>query len=76
MWNAVKEILASKKALAAIVAILVWVVGKAGLDLDAADLAPIVAVLMTYILGQGLADKGKEAAKVIDKGIGTSPDPQ
>ena len=64
MWEALKGVLSSKKALMAFVSILVWVVAKTGLEYDAADILPIVAPLWAYIFGQGLADLGKEKAKV------------
>jgi hypothetical protein len=59
----IKELLASKKFLAALIAIVVWVGGYAGLDLSFEDVAPVVGVIIAYILGQGFADTGKEAAK-------------
>lgn len=64
MWEAIKGILSSKKALMAFVSILVWVVAKAGLDLSTEQLLPIVGPLWLYIFGQGIADLGKEKAKV------------
>ena len=64
MWEAVKGILSSKKALMAFVSILVWVVAKAGLDLSAEQILPIVGPLWLYIFGQSVADFGKEKAKV------------
>lgn len=62
------DLLTSKKAVALIAAALAWVVGKLGLDIPSADLlaalGPMLGLVAVYILGQGLADKGKEAAKV------------
>lgn len=59
-----KQLLSSKKAVATLVAVLVWVGGRFGLDVSAEDLAPIVALIAAYVVGQGIADHGKEAAKV------------
>ena len=72
MWNAVKQILASKKALATIVAMLVWVIGKAGFDIDSDLLYPPIATLISYVVGQGIADHGKEAAKVLAQPLAKS----
>ena len=64
MWNTVKEILKSKKFLVAAVACGVWIAGRAGLDLDKEELLGAVTPLWAYVLGQGIADHGKEAAKL------------
>jgi hypothetical protein len=64
MWTTVKEMLKSKKALMALVSATVWIAGKAGLHLDNATLLGAVTPLWTYVLGQGIADHGKEAAKI------------
>ena len=64
MWNTVKQLLASKKALATIVAILVWLVGKFGLEVESELLYGIVGPLLVYVTGQSIADFGKEKAKV------------
>lgn len=60
-----KSLLESKKAAATLVAILVWVIGRFGLDIPAEELGPLVAAIATFVLAQGFADKGKEAEKVI-----------
>ena len=64
MKELLKQILTSKKAWAAIVACLVWCLGRFGWDVPAAELLPVVAILCTFIGGQALADIGKEKAKV------------
>jgi hypothetical protein len=63
MWNTIKEILKSKKALVAIVSVLVWATGKAGWNLDNDTLLGAVTPLWAFIIAQGVADHGKEAAK-------------
>lgn len=60
-----KSLLESKKAAATLVAILVWVIGRFGLDIPAEELGPLVAAIATFVLAQGFADKGKEAEKII-----------
>lgn len=55
--------LKSKKLWAAVIGVLVASVGgKAGLDLEAQR--TVVGVIMAYLVGAGLADVGKERAKV------------
>ncbi len=59
------DILKSKKFQAALVSLVVVIATKAGYpDLDEAALLTIISPLLTYIAGQGLADIGKEKAKV------------
>lgn len=64
MWSTAKEILKSKKALIALVSAAVWLAGKAGLHLDTTELLGAVTPLWAYILAQGVADHGKEKAKL------------
>lgn len=64
MWTTIKDMLKSKKALTMGISAIVWIAGKAGLHLDNATLLGAVTPLWTYILAQGVADHGKEAAKV------------
>lgn len=58
------ELLTSKKFLAALAAIVVYVAGRFGFDIDPAALDHIFAALLVYVGGQGLADVGKSAATV------------
>ena len=60
------QLLSSKKFVVTLVTILVWVVGRTGMDLNPDLLMPIVASLVAFVLGQGWADSGKEAAKISD----------
>lgn len=55
------ELLTSKKFLAALAAIIVYVAGHFGLDIQPAALDPIWQVLVVYVGAQGLADIGKSA---------------
>lgn len=62
------ELLSSKKALATLASILVWVIGKIGLEVPAETLLPILGALAAYVLAQGWADAGqKEALKTAAK---------
>jgi hypothetical protein len=58
------QLLTSKKALATLAAILVWVVGRFGLSVEADELLPMIATLAAFVVGQGFADMNKEAAKL------------
>ena len=60
----IKQILSSKKALATIAAILVWIFGRVGWDVAAEDLLPVIGALASYALAQGFADRGKESTKL------------
>ena len=64
MWDTLKSLLESKKAMMAFLSMVVWVVGRLGLDLDADVLAGAVAPLWAYIFGQGIADHGKSVAQI------------
>jgi hypothetical protein len=63
LGTVLKQILTSKKALAAILGVVVGLAAKLGLALDTETLMAILSPILAYILGQGLADTGKEAVK-------------
>lgn len=73
MSAAIREMLESKKFLAALLAVLVWGLGQLGANMTPEQLAPLVGPLWLYILGQAWADSGKEAAK-IDAGASDKAD--
>ncbi|MCP4415957.1 MAG: hypothetical protein GY805_05000 [Chloroflexi bacterium] len=58
------ELLKSKKFQTSIIAVVVMLLGDVGLDLDPVALMGIVSPFIAYILGQGIADAGKEREKV------------
>ena len=65
MKDVIKGLLASKKFLAAIAGAGVVVLNKAlSIDMPEEDLLKILGMIATYILGQSVADFGKEKAKV------------
>ncbi len=64
MKQALKDMLGSKKATAMIVGLLVGLGGKYGLDLPPEELTAILSPVLAYILGQGIADVGKEKARI------------
>ena len=62
MGKAIKDMFGSKKAIAMIVGLIVSIAGKVGLDLPTEDLTAVLSPVLAYILGQGVADVGKEKA--------------
>ena len=64
MLDAIKGLLSSKKALAAIAGVVVTLVGQLGIDLDTDALVVLITPIVAFVVGQGIADNGKEAAKV------------
>ncbi len=70
MIDAIKGLLGSKKALAAVAGVIVTLVGKIGIQLDTDALVVLISPIVAFCIGQGIADNGKEAAKVSS---GTTP---
>jgi len=64
MWDTIKTMLKSKKFLAAAISAAVWAGGRLGLHLDNETLLGAVTPLWAYIVGQGIADHGKESALI------------
>ena len=59
MISVIRDLLSSKIAVAAIASVIVAACLKVGLELDAEAVAAVLAPLIAYILGQGVADLGK-----------------
>lgn len=64
MKKAVAELFSSKKFLVMITAIIAYVLARVGWDVDPKQIDTIMQVVAGYLVGQGIADHGKEAAKV------------
>ena len=62
-----KALFSSKKFVAMLVGIVATLLAKIGLDVDDATVTKLVGVVVSFILGQGIADHGKEAAKIAKK---------
>ncbi|MCP4172206.1 MAG: hypothetical protein GY758_15690 [Fuerstiella sp.] len=60
--NVIKQLLASKKAIAAIAGVLVILAGRIGLNLPEETALEITGIVIAYLLGQGLADVNKPVA--------------
>ena len=64
MGKAIIDLCKSKKALIAIATVVAGGLAHLGLNMTTADILPILSPLMAYIVAQGIADHGKERAKV------------
>lgn len=62
MTQAIRDLLSSKKFLAALVAILVQLGARYGLELDQDQIMGLISPLLAFIVGQGIADFGKNRA--------------
>tara|TARA_R110002110_G_scaffold123748_1_gene300618 strand:- start:295 stop:495 length:201 start_codon:yes stop_codon:yes gene_type:complete len=62
-----KSLFSSKKFVAMITGVIATLVGKIGFDVPTETINQVVALVGTYVVGQGVADHGKhrpaEAAK-------------
>lgn len=58
------SLLGSKKFIATVGGIIVSLVAKTGMNLPAEHVLGILGTVGAYVLGQGIADSGKEAAKI------------
>ena len=67
MSTALKQMSQSKKAIAMMVGVIVALGGHFGCDLTPNEVTTILSPVLAYIVGQGVADHGKEKAR-IDKG--------
>lgn len=63
----IKELLRSKKFVTSIIATVVAVLGTFGFHVDEASLAMVLSPFLAFIVGQGIADTGKEKAKTEEK---------
>ena len=56
-------LLTSKKAQAALAGMVVAIALRLGINVDVETVLTIISPIIAYIIGQGIADAGKEAAK-------------
>jgi uncharacterized membrane protein (DUF441 family) len=64
IWLVFKEFLTNKKFIVAAAGVIIAFSAKHGLNLDPETTQYIVGIVIAYLIGQGIADNGKEAAKV------------
>lgn len=65
IFEVIKEGAGSKKFIATVAGAITAAALKIGMNLPVEDVATVLAPIVTYILAQGWADRGKEAAKVV-----------
>lgn len=79
MWQKIKPVLGalftSKKFLAMLAGILVWLAGKGGLAITSADVTPVLLLIATYVGAQGVADLGKSSSQIAAEALGKSQAP-
>jgi hypothetical protein len=64
MLNVLKELLASKKFIVMLAAMVVAIASKLGFAIDHDMSTQVITLASAYLVGQGIADHGKEAAKI------------
>ncbi len=64
MIDKLKEMASSKKFIAMVGGLATVLVAKVGLDVPNETVMEMTGIVMCYLVGQGIADNGKEAAKV------------
>lgn len=64
IWQVIKEAATSKKFIVTVAGVITAAAMKIGLELSTEAVATILAPAIAYIIGQGWADSGKEAAKI------------
>ncbi len=64
MMDALKDLLASKKAIVMMATVALAIADKLGLNLDPDLMTKIVVAACVYMVSQGIADHGATAAKV------------
>lgn len=68
----ISNLLGSKKFIAAVIGLIVALAAEFGLELDTEAIMAIVSPIIAYILGQGVADIGKEKA-IVDATLKPKP---
>lgn len=69
MKDFLNDVFTSKKAMAALATLLVIILQALGLPLSEDMVNQILFIAGSYIVGQGIADNGKEAAKIKLKAV-------
>lgn len=64
MKQTLTDLFTSKKFLATLTALVIYVAGRFGLSIDPAKLDPVWQILLVYVGAQGVADLGKSSAQV------------
>ena len=71
----VKDLLASKKFIGALLTMIAAAAVAFGVpEITVGEILVIVSPMLTYIGAQGIADMGKESAKVLSGPVNNNPD--
>jgi uncharacterized membrane protein (DUF441 family) len=62
--NIIGQLLTSKKFIALITGFVVTLLAKWKLNVDPTTVQYLIGLIIAYIVGQGISDSGKEAAKI------------
>lgn len=63
IWSVIKEGATSKKFIVAVSGVIIAAAAKIGLELPTETVGLLIAPILTYLLSQGWADRGKEGCK-------------
>lgn len=61
MLDFLRDLFGSKKFVAALAGVVFVAVNKLGLGIDENTVLAIIGLIASYVIGQGIADNGKEA---------------
>lgn len=75
MTETLKALMGSKKFVAGIAGMIAAAIARVGYDLPAEDVALILSTLVAAIVSQGVADLGKEKARVEAKASNPQGEP-
>lgn len=59
LWTVIRDMLMSKKFLSMVSGVIVAGAAKIGLEMSTDTVALLIAPIISYVLGQGVADIGK-----------------
>lgn len=64
IWELIKQLVSSKKIQVLISGTVVTFLAKYKFQADPLIIQGLIAMVVAYLIGQGIADNGKEAAKI------------
>ena len=64
--SVIKSLFSSKKFVAMITGVVATLVGKIGWDVPTETINQVVALVGTYVIGQGVADHGKHRPAAVE----------
>jgi hypothetical protein len=70
------SLVGSKKAVAMLAGLVITICSKYGIFIPEESLIEILSVIVAYIVGQGIADAGKEAALIGSKSSASIVEPK